>query len=156
MGYWDDPEATARAIRPDPLAPPGCPSAPRALFTGDYGFIDRSGLLYFKGRRDQQVKCMGVRVSPTDVEDLIHASAMVKAVAVFGMPHDLMGDEVWAAVVPADGVDSVATLLARHARSTMSRYMAPSRYLVLSELPKTRTGKIDYVALKEEAATQRQ
>lgn len=154
LGYWSDPDATARAIRPDPLAPPGAGVATRALFTGDHGVIDEHGLLYFRGRRDHQLKSMGVRVSPTDVEDLLHRSTLVTQAAVFGIKHDFLGDEVWAAVVPADGLEHAPRALKHYARGVMSPHMAPARYLVLEDLPKTHTGKIDYAALKARAAAE--
>jgi acyl-coenzyme A synthetase/AMP-(fatty) acid ligase len=154
MGYWNEPQATARVIRPDPLAPPGVSMSPRAFFTGDNGVIDERGLLYFRGRRDHQLKSMGIRVSPSEVEAVLYHSALVKEVAVFGMKHDFLGDQVWAAVVPSGSSDNVTKALRDYAREAMSQHMAPTRYLVFQELPKTRTGKIDYVALKERAAAE--
>ena len=94
-GYWADPEATDRALRPDPADP----AAPRVLFTGDLGRRDEDGFLYFVGRRDHQLKSMGVRVNPSEIEALLDASGLVREVAAFGIPHDLMGHEIWAAVV---------------------------------------------------------
>jgi len=154
MGYWNDPEATARSIRPDPLAPSGVCVPTRALFTGDYGVIDERGLLYFRGRRDHQLKSMGVRVSPTEVEEILYRSTLVRETAVFGIKHDFLGDEVWAAIVPSGGLENVPSALRHYARRVMSPHMAPARYLVFDELPKTRTGKIDYVALKQRAAAE--
>lgn len=151
MGYWNDPEATAAALRPDPLAPAGCPQARPALFTGDYGRKDRDGFLYFHGRRDHLLKSMGMRVSAGEVEDLLHGSGMVREVAVFGMENDLIGDEIWAAVAPADGVEDAQMQLTKYARTVMSQNMAPRRYLVKPALPRTHTGKVDYHALKQEA-----
>ena len=152
MGYWSDPEASARALRPDPLAPAGCPAPRPALFTGDYGHMDADGFLYYHGRRDHLLKSMGVRVSPGEVEELLHGSGLVREVAVFGRPHDLIGDEVWAAVVPRDDdADAVMARLRAHARRVMSPYMQPRRYLVKASLPRTPSGKIDYPALRDEA-----
>jgi len=151
LGYWNDPEATATALRPDPLAPSACPPAFPALFTGDYGHKDRDGFLYFHGRRDQMLKSMGMRVSAGEVEDLLHRSGVVREVAVFGVEHDLIGDEVWAAVVPADGVENAPTQLKNYARTVMSQNMTPRRYLVRPSLPRTHTGKVDYLRLKQEA-----
>jgi long-chain acyl-CoA synthetase len=147
LGYWGDAEATARAIRPDPLAP-----GERALFTGDLGRKDGDGFLYFVGRRDQQLKSMGVRVSPGEVEALLHESNLVREAAVFGMPHDMLGHEVWAAATPAAGVTELQRKLTAYARDAMSQYMQPRRWLIMDTLPKTATGKIDYPALKAEAA----
>ncbi|WP_370304802.1 class I adenylate-forming enzyme family protein [Sinimarinibacterium flocculans] len=151
LGYWNQPEATARAVRADPLLPPESPDRGRALYTGDLGSIDADGLLYYHGRRDQQLKSMGVRVSPSEVEALLHESGFLLEVAVFGMPHDMLGDEIWAAVVPAGPVDGLQQKLQAHAKQVMSPYMTPRRWLIREALPRTSTGKIDYPALKAEA-----
>jgi acyl-coenzyme A synthetase/AMP-(fatty) acid ligase len=152
LGYWNDPEATARAIRPDPLAVAGCALPPPAFFTGDYGQIDDEGLLSYHGRRDQQLKSMGVRVNPGEVEALLHASGLVREVAVVGVPHEMIGDEICAFVVPIDGVEQVDRELGKFSRRIMSPYMIPRRFVRCDELPKTPTGKTDYPRLRHQAA----
>ena len=149
LGYWNDPEATAKSVRPDPLAAAGCPNPPPALYTGDYGHLDEEGFLYFSCRQDSQLKSMGVRVSPPEVEELLFASRLVNEVAVLGRPHEMLGDEIWAVVVPARDGDVVRDLTS-YAREKMSAYMMPRRFLVKKALPKTTTGKIDYPALRAE------
>lgn len=150
MGYWNNPEATARALRPDPLADPNCPDARPALFTGDLARLDEEGFLYFEGRIDHQIKSMGVRVAPGEVEEILHASGLVKETGVFGVPHDMLGHEVWAAVVARDDAETqdLTADLTAHSRESMTQYMMPRRYIVLDVLPKTRSGKTDYPALR--------
>jgi long-chain acyl-CoA synthetase len=150
LGYWGDPEATQMALRPDPLAPPGSPEVRRTLFTGDLGHMDENGFLYFHGRKDQQLKSMGVRVSPGEIEDVLYQSGLVREVAVFGLPHDLIGDEICAVFVPAVGAIEPVKQLRRHAAQRMSPYMLPRRYVTTDRLPRTHSGKIDYTALKAE------
>ena len=53
LGYWNDPEATARVFRPNPLRPPGTPDAERVVFSGDLVYRDEDGDLFFVGREDQ-------------------------------------------------------------------------------------------------------
>ena len=154
MGYWGDAVATEIALRPDPLAPPGCPSPSRALYTGDIARRDQNGLLHFVGRRDQLLKSMGVRVSPGEVEQLLLRSPMITQAAVFGMPNDLIGDEVWAAVVPVTDANENEILgkIKEHAKQLMADSTVPRRYLVLNQIPQTRTGKNDYLQLKQAAS----
>lgn len=149
-GYWGDPDASARALRPDPLAPPELPNPPLVLFTGDLGWKDEQGLLYFGGRRDRQIKSMGVRVSPEEVEELLLASGLVREAAVFGVAHDLMGQQVWAAVVPAEECPELEVRLKQYARTVMTDFMTPRRYLVRDSLPRTRSGKVDHAALRDQ------
>ena len=151
MGYWNDPDATAAAIRPDPSAPPGAPRL-LAFFTGDHGMVDEEGLLYFRGRRDHQLKSMGVRVNPAEVEELLYSSGLVREVAVVGAPHELIGDEICAFVVPHTVEPGLTERLGRYARGVMSPYMVPRRFVERPELPKTPTGKTDYPQLRRQAA----
>lgn len=157
LGYWNDPEATARAIRPDPFAVSGCARPPVAVFTGDLGRIDAAGLLYYCGRRDRQLKVMGVRVNPGEIEEALYRSGLVHEVAVVARKHDMLGHEVWAVVVasPDTPVDAVAYRLKDHCRATLSPYMVPQRFLVKDALPKTTSGKTDYPRLDAEVGAAR-
>ena len=152
LGYWNDPDATARVIRPDPLAPRDCSVRPPACYTGDQGMVDEEGLLYFRGRRDQQLKSMGVRVNPAEVEELLYSSGLVREVAVVGVPHELIGDEICAFVVPHASDCDLVDGLGRYARRVMSPFMVPRRFVERHELPKTATGKTDYLLLRQQAA----
>jgi len=151
LGYWNDPQATARAVRPDPLAPLHAPHAGRALFTGDLGYRDADGFIYFRGRRDHQLKSMGVRVSSSEVEELIYDSGLVSEAAVFGLDHPLLGHEIWAAVVAKQLDGAFQRELERYCRATMSQYMQPRRFLIKTTLPRTTSGKVDYPNLKAAA-----
>lgn len=149
--YWNDPESSARTLRPDPTRDPGEEAPVMVLFTGDLGSMDEEGFIYFHGRRDRQIKSMGVRVSPTEIEALLYGTGLLREVAVFARPNLLIGQEVWAAVVPIDSEPKIERRLHAYSHQAMSRYMKPRRYLVKDELPKTVTGKIDYLALELEA-----
>jgi acyl-coenzyme A synthetase/AMP-(fatty) acid ligase len=150
IGYWRDPEATARLLRPDPLSPVECVDRPLAAFSGDLGVLDDEGTLYLQGRRDHQLKPLGVRVSPHEIEELIHRSGLVHEVGVVGRPHDTLGDEICAVVVPRHFSPDFRMRLLRYARETMSPYMLPRRVIVVESLPRTGTGKVDYKALRAE------
>jgi len=146
-GYWGNPDATTTRLRPDPLAPPEVPHAPMALFTGDQGRLDDQGLLYFLGRTDRQLKSMGVRVSPDEVEAMLRLAPMVADVAVWGRKQETLGHEICAAVVPTPGqtVD-VATL--RAYGKSLPPHAVPRRWHILDALPRTHSGKVDYPALE--------
>lgn len=149
LGYWNDKELTAKAVRPDPLAAKGTPNPPLALYTGDYGYRGEDGYVYLTGRRDNLIKSMGVRISTQEIESLIYESELVEEVAVFGIPSDLLGYEVWAAIVSSNTEEkTLKSALQKYCKQAMSSYMHPQRYLILPELPRTSNGKIDYGALK--------
>ena len=150
LGYWGDAETSRKALRADPLAPPGSPDQHRTLYTGDLGYKDAEGFITYVGRRDRQIKSMGVRVSPGEVEALLHATGLVREAAVFGVPNEMIGDEVCAAVVAQEAMSDLRQRLVQSCQRTMSPHMMPRRWLIKAELPKTPNGKIDYPALKSE------
>ncbi len=151
-GYWGDPEATAHALRPDPSLPAGAPPRHPVLYTGDYGVLDEQGLLYFRGRRDHQLKSMGVRVNAAEIEALIHASGLATELAVIGVPHDLLGHEIWCFAVPSRGTADGLRALRAWCHAQLSPYLQPRRFEGLAALPKTRNNKIDYPELRRRAA----
>ena len=120
------------------------------VFTGDLGHKDAAGLLYLHGRRDRQMKSMGVRVAPDEIEALLADSGLLSEVAVVSRPHDTVGDLIVAVVVLNDGAEEGQNLklLKRHAREKMSPFMQPRDHLVLAALPRNPNGKVDDPALK--------
>ena len=144
LGYWEAPDATARVLRPDP----SCPAGGTAVFTGDLGWKDRAGFLMVKGRRDRLIKSMGVRVSPDEVETLIRGTGLVRDVAVVGIPHDVIGEMVVAAVTIADNAPDPLLQLKALSRRAMSQHMQPRAYRILDAFPLTPNGKTDFSALR--------
>lgn len=143
--YWNDPAATERARRPDPLAASAAAAA--CVYTGDLGWLDDEGYLRLVGRRDRQIKSMGVRVSPEEIEAILAASGLVDEVAVIALPHPVIGDMVVAVIGAAPERPDPIANLQDLARATMSPFMQPRRYEMLDRLPRTPNGKIDYPAL---------
>ena len=148
LGYWGNPEATAQTRRPDPLWPHTGVPAPMAVFSGDLGWKDADGFLYVKGRRDRLIKSMGVRVSPDEIETLIRKSGLVRDVAIVGVPHDLIGEMVVAAITLPDGAAYPVKQLKAFARTEMSQFMQPREYRVLDAFPLTPNGKPDFKAIR--------
>lgn len=95
LGYWNDPGRTAEVLRPDPAGGAG-----RVVHTGDLGRIGSDGLLRIHGRRDRQMKSMGIRVSPDEIEALLLDSGLVADAGIVALPHDVLGDMIVACIVP--------------------------------------------------------
>lgn len=148
FGYWGQPELTALVRRADPLWPHPEIMAPMAVFSGDLGWKDSEGLLFIKGRRDRQIKSMGVRVSPDEIEQLVRETGMVRDVAVVGVPHELLGEMVVAVIVVAEGAADPVKGLKQFARTAMSRQMQPREYCLVDAMPLTPNGKTDFAALR--------
>ena len=146
LGYWNDPEATARVFRPHPLRPVGTPDAERVVFSGDLVRQDAEGFLYFVGRRDRLIKSLGYRVSPDEVAETLYASGEIGEAVVTSEPDEVRGERIVAHVVLAAG-GSLERLEA-FCRTELPRYMQPTRFEARDELPRTASGKHDPLALR--------
>lgn len=142
LGYWGDRTSTAKALRPDPLLPASLHFRPKVLFTGDLGSLASTGLLYHHGRKDAQLKSMGVRVSPGEIEDILCSYPNTSEAAVVGVEDEMLGTRICAAV--SFSIGGSLKELRRDSSQKMTRYMTPRSWLELPELPKTQNGKIDY------------
>ena len=144
LGYWGHPTLTAQVLRPNPFAPPQHSQPEMVCYSGDLVITDDDGFLYFVGRRDNQIKSAGFRISPNEVEAALCRAATVREAAVIGLPDEVLGEQIKAFVVPQDGarvnVDAILEDVAEH----LPRHMVPREVEVLDELPKTSSGKIDY------------
>ena len=159
MGYWRDPENTARRFRPHPLRQ-GADGSERVVFSGDLVTTDAEGYLYYVGRRDKQIKSRGVRVSPEEIERYIHSSAAVSQVVSFALSRDDGDSDIVAAVVPMDPSRFREETLAEFCRNEMPEYMQPRVFWAMTEFPLTSSGKPDrceierlYVARNQNAGT---
>lgn len=152
-GYWNNPEKTARHFRPLPGSPEDTDSPEIAAWSGDTVTMDEDGFLYFIGRDDDMIKTSGYRVSPTEIEDMIHDTGLVHEVVVFGVPHPVLGQAIVAVVsVDPSHPDPVDKLL-RQCNMALPRYMVPAHIDVVPEIPRTPHGKLDRKRLAEEAQT---
>lgn len=148
MGYWGQPDLTARVLRPHPYLPRELGDTERVCYSGDLVKMDDEGFLYFVGRRDTMIKSSGYRVSPTEVEEVLFQSGKIREAAVIGVPDELLGQAIKAFVVPREGqvVDQAALPL--FCAEKLPRYMVPKHVEILDKLPKTSSGKVDYPALR--------
>ncbi len=147
LGYWNRPEDTSRALRPNPLLPAEMGDCEKVCYSGDLVKTDEQGFLYFVGRRDTMIKSSGFRISPTEVEEVLFQTGKLRGAAVIGVPDELLGQSIKAFVVPRDGEQLNVDALLGICADKMPRYMVPKAVEVLNELPKTSSGKVDYPAL---------
>jgi len=149
LGYWNRPEDTARALRPNPLLATEMGDCERVCYSGDLVKMDEDGFLYFIGRRDTMIKSSGIRISPTEVEEVLFQTGRLRGAAVIGVPDEILGQTIKAFVVARDGEPLSAEALLLHCAEKMPRYMVPKAIEILPELPKTSSGKVDYPALRK-------
>jgi acyl-CoA ligase (AMP-forming) (exosortase A-associated) len=150
QGYWNAPELTAIRYKRNPMQPAEVPLPEMAVFSGDQVRIDKDGFLYFVGRKDEMIKSSGNRISPTEVEEQLHASGLVQDAMALGIPHDVYGQAVCAVVVPAPGQELDAKRVIEHCKKTMPPYMVPMVVEIRESLPRNANGKLDRPAIKKQ------
>jgi len=150
LGYWNDPEETARVFRPHPLRAAGTPDTERVVFSGDLVRQDADGWLYFVGRSQRMIKTLGYRVSPDEIGTVLYASGEVAECIVTSEPDAARGERIVAFVVLAGrGAGSLDRLRA-YVGVELPRHMQPARYEVRDALPRLPSGKHDVAALRGE------
>ncbi len=145
MGYYNQPEATARAVSKEGL-----------LYSGDMGYYKTVGghrVLFLAGRRKFIIKQSGYNVFPEEVETHIGALPGVDMVAVLGLPHEILGEGIFAFVRLQPGAAVTPEQVLAHCKNIAS-YKRPVHVEVWPAerpFPLTRTTKVDKLALLEEA-----
>ncbi|WCO66020.1 class I adenylate-forming enzyme family protein [Iamia majanohamensis] len=140
-GYWNRPEATAEAL------------VDGWLRTGDVGRVDEDGFVYVEDRAKDLVLRAGENVSCAEVEAAVYEHPAVYEAAVFGVPHERLGEEVAVAVLPKEGLPLDADELRAHVADRLAAFKVPSRVVVVGErLPRNAAGKILKRELRDQVA----
>ncbi len=142
-GYWKNPEATKKVLKPGPL--PG----ESQLHTGDLFRTDDEGYLYFVGRKDDIIKSRGEKVAPKEVEAVLHEIPEVSDAVVIGLPDPVLGLAVTAVIVLAGNSTIDKRQLLRHCQQRLEDFAVPASFEIRGELPKTANGKVDRRLLRE-------
>ena len=134
-GYANNPEANASAFA-------------RGWFrTGDQAVMDDAGYLSITGRLKEIINRGGEKISPLEVDDaLMDHPAVVQAVT-FATPHGTLGEEVAAAVVLREGAEAQQDEIRRFAAERLAAFKVPRRIVVVDEIPKGATGKLQRIGL---------
>lgn len=126
--YWRNPEATASVLKNG------------WLHTGDRGYLDEDGFLYFDGRLKELIRRGGEMIAPTEIEQQLLKHEQVRDCAVAGVPDEIMGEEVHAYVVIEGQADAAA--LRDFLLTRLPGYMAPRYFSFVPAIPKTETQKV--------------
>ena len=129
-GYWNKPEATAEAMRDGWFR------------TGDMARVDEDGYYYIVDRKKDLIIRGGYNVYPREIEEVLHEHPAVAEVAVIGIPHPDLGEEVGAAVALKPGASTTPEELRAFARDKVAAYKYPRHVWLVDALPKGPTGKI--------------
>ena len=115
--------------------------------TGDQGMMDADGYISITGRLKEIINRGGEKVSPREVDEILMDHPDVAQVVCFGMPHPKLGEEVAAAVVLREGRSATERELQAFVSSRAAEYKVPKKILILDEIPKGATGKLQRIGL---------
>ena len=143
LGYWKQPDLSARMLKPGAL--PG----EWVLCSQDWFRMDDEGFLYFVGRSDDIIKTRGEKVSPVEVENVLHGMPGIREAAVVGISDALLGQVIRAYVALEPDTLLTDKEVIKYCLARLENFMVPKEVLFLAELPKTNTGKISKKTLGE-------
>ncbi|MFB6467036.1 AMP-binding protein [Cytobacillus sp. Hz8] len=140
QGYLNRPEATSETLKDG------------WVYTGDIGYFDEDGYLYFQGRVKEMIKCSGYSVFPEDVEVLLNNHSAIQQSAVIGVPDPIRGETVKAFIVLQDSYKGKISEfdLISWSKEHMAAYKYPRYIEIIDRLPTTPSGKVLRKLLKEE------
>jgi acyl-CoA synthetase (AMP-forming)/AMP-acid ligase II len=115
--------------------------------TGDQGVMDEDGYVTLTGRLKEIINRGGEKISPREVDEILMDHPAVAQVVCFGMPHPKLGEEVAAAVVLREGQTATERDLQAFVAGRAAEFKVPKTILVMDEIPKGATGKLQRIGL---------
>jgi long-chain acyl-CoA synthetase len=137
LGYWNQPEETARAMRQG------------WLLTGDIGYRDVEGYYFITDRKKDMLLVNGINVYPREIEEILYQIPGIKEAAVIGKPDSRRGEQPIAFVAANEGQVVEEKAVLQFVRRKLADYKVPRRVVLLPALPRNATGKILKTSLRE-------
>ena len=129
-GYLDRPDADRESLRDG------------WLLTGDLGHLDGEGYLYLTGRRKEIINRAGEKISPREVEEVLHRRGEVEVACVVGVPDAVYGEEIVAFVSLRPGRQVPPDALAAHCREHLASFKVPRHVFLVEDFPRGPNGKL--------------
>lgn len=128
--YWNDPEATAASFKGGWTK------------TGDLGFVDEDGDLIMAGRSKELIIRGGYNITPLEIETVLHLHPAVQMAAVVGVPHEVLGEDIAAAVTLRPGMAATSEDILAFCREHLADNKLPRTLVIMDVLPINPNGKI--------------
>lgn len=138
LGYYKDPERTRDVFTDDGW-----------LRTGDIGHQDEQGYFYVTGRAKELIIKGGENIAPREIDEVVIKHPSVLDAAAVGVPHPDYGQDIAVYLVLRDNAVFDSDALRRHCLSELGKYKTPSKYVVVDELPRGPSGKVQRLKLLE-------
>jgi acyl-CoA ligase (AMP-forming) (exosortase A-associated) len=152
LGYWNDPERTAERFKPAPGRDGALCTPEMAVYSGDIVVADDEGFLYFVSRKDEMIKTSGYRVSPTEIEEAVYDTGLVRDAVALGVDDERIGQRIALVVSPPEGGELDADALRGVLAKQLPTYMVPREITVRGDLPRSPNGKFDRALLRSQLA----
>ncbi|TDJ79751.1 MAG: long-chain fatty acid--CoA ligase [Planctomycetota bacterium] len=130
LGYWNQPEETARALQDG------------WLHTGDLAVMDDAGYFQIVGRKKDMINCRGFKVFPDEVDRVLMGHPAILEAATIGVPDPVRGETVKSFVVLHPGMEATAEEIQAYARERLAAYKLPRQIEFIPELPKSTVLKV--------------
>ncbi|MGH7085105.1 MAG: AMP-binding enzyme, partial [Acetobacteraceae bacterium] len=115
--------------------------------TGDEGRLDEDGYLWLSGRLKEMINRGGEKISPLEVDAILMDHPAVAQVVTFALPHELLGEDVAAAIVLREGKSATERELREFCSTRLAPFKVPRKVLFMNEIPKGATGKMQRIGL---------
>ena len=122
------------------------------LHSGDLGYMDEDGFIFYKGRQKRMIIKSGYNIYPSHIEEVIESHPAVLQCTVVGVPHPYKQEVPKAFIVLKEGYISllVKNQIKEHCKKNLAKYMQPSEFVYRKSLPKTKLGKVDFKKLQSD------
>ena len=117
--------------------------------TGDQGVIDSEGYLRLTGRLKEIINRGGEKISPKEVDEILMDHPAIAQVVTFGVPHPKLGEDIGAAIVLKEGNTTTPDEIREFAKTRLADFKIPRTILILEEIPKGATGKLQRIGLAQ-------
>ena len=122
------------------------------LHTGDLGYMDEDGFIFYKGRKKRMIITSGYNVYPSHIEEVIESHPAVLQCTVIGVPHPYKQEVAKAFIVLKTGYHGlfIKAEIKSYCKKNLAKYMVPYYFVYRKNLPKTKLGKVDFKKLQSD------